>query len=127
MKWITLLILLCIFSCKSIQYVPVETVKTEYRDRIEKQRDSIFSTDTIRIIERGDTTIIYKDRYKYVYKDRSVTDTIIVRDSVQVPYPVEKEIIKNKVPKVMWWLILVLAACSIPGVIKIIRLFRGRI
>lgn len=119
MKWITLLILLCIFSCKSIQYVPVETVKTEYRDRIEKQRDSIFSTDTIRIIGRGDTTIIYKNRYKYVYKDRLVNDTIFVRDSIQAPYPVE--VIKNKVPKFMWWLILILSACSIPGIIKIIR------
>lgn len=125
MKIIILLILLCIFSCKSIQYVPVETVKTEYRDRVEKQRDSIFYTDTIRIIEKGDSTIIYKDRYRYVYKDRFVTDTLLVRDSIQVPYPVE--VTKNKVPKVMWWLILVLAACSIPGILKIIRLFRGRI
>lgn len=125
MKIIILLILLCIFSCKSIQYVPVETVKTEYRDRVEKQRDSIFYTDTIRIIERGDSTIIYKDRYRYVYKDRFVTDTLVVRDSI--PYPVKVEVTKNKVPKVMWWLILVLAACSIPGILKIIRLFRGRI
>ncbi len=125
MKWIIIAICLCIFSCRSIQYVPVETVKTEYRDRVEKQRDSIYFADTIRIVEKGDTTIIYKDRYRYLYKDRFLTDTVIKRDSIPVPYPVE--VVKHKVPGIMWWIILVLFALSLPFIFKIIRFFRGKI
>lgn len=125
MKWIIIAICLCIFSCRSIQYVPVETVKTEYRDRVEKQRDSIYFADTIRIVEKGDTTIIYKDRYRYLYKDRFLTDTVIKRDSIPVPYPVE--VVKHKVPGIMWWIILVLSVLSLPFIFKIIRFFRGKI
>ena len=125
MKWIIIAICLCIFSCRSTQYVPVETVKTEYRDRVEKQRDSIYFADTIRIVEKGDTTIIYKDRYRYLYKDRFLTDTVIKRDSIPVPYPVE--VVKHKVPGIMWWIILVLSALSLPFIFKIIRFFRGKI
>ena len=125
MKWILLFSCLCIFSCRSIQYVPVETVKTEYRDRIEKQKDSIYLSDTVRIWQKGDTMIIYKDRYNYVYKDRCLKDTIVQRDSIQVPYPVE--VIKCKTPKVMWWIILILTACSLPFITKIIRFLRGKI
>ena len=42
MRIIIILIALSIFSCRSIQYVPVETVKTEkeYIDKI--KRDSIY-------------------------------------------------------------------------------------
>lgn len=125
MKWIIIAICLCIFSCRSMQYVPVETVKTEYRDRVEKQRDSIYFADTIRIVEKGDMTIIYKDRYRYLYKDRFLTDTVIKRDSIPVPYPVE--VVKHKVPGIMWWIILVLSALSLPFIFKIIRFFRGKI
>ena len=125
MKWIVLFSCLCIFSCRSIQYVPLETVKTEYRDRIEKQKDSIYLSDTVRIWQKGDTTIIYKDRYNYVYKDRYLRDTLVKRDSIPIPYPVE--VIKYKTPKVMWWIILVLAICSLPFIVKIIRLIRGKI
>lgn len=125
MRIIIILIILSIFSCRSVQYVPVETVKTEYRDRVEKQRDSIYLADTVRILEKGDTTIIYKDRYMYKYKDRLLTDTVFVRDSIKVPYPVE--VVKNKVPVVMWWIITILAAFCIPSVFKIIRFIRGKI
>jgi len=47
-RWIpmALLFLLC-SACKTVKYVPIETVKTEYRDKI--LRDSIFISDTIRL------------------------------------------------------------------------------
>ncbi len=45
---IFIILLLCVCSsCKTPQYIPVETVKTEYRDKI--IRDSIFKIDTIRV------------------------------------------------------------------------------
>ena len=75
-------------GCKSVQYVPVETVRTDsvYIDRY--QHDSRWTA--------GDT--VYQDKvlWKYVYRDKVVYDTVgILRsDTVRVPYPVERRLTK---------------------------------
>lgn len=81
---------ICFTSCRSIKYVPVETIRTEYRNRDSIRVDSIYNQDSIYILIKGDT--IYQYRYKYLYKYQFLnkTDTVIKTDSVQVPYPVEK-------------------------------------
>lgn len=92
--WLFLLLLLT--GCKSIQYVPTETVKTEYRANT--VHDSIYietvKHDSILVEKQGDTVLVTK--YHYLYKDRwkekTVVDTIIKTDSIQVPYPVEKQL-----------------------------------
>lgn len=82
----------CFTSCRSVQYVPVETVKTEiqYKDRL--QRDSIHVLDSVFLQVKGDT--VFRDRYRIVYKDKQIRDTAYIHkvDSVQVPYPVEKDL-----------------------------------
>jgi hypothetical protein bacD2_02365 len=79
-------------SCRSVQYVPVETVhnKVEYRDRL--QRDSIHVYDSIFMSVKGDT--VFRDRWHTEYKDRLLRDTVYISmtDTVSVPYPVEKEL-----------------------------------
>lgn len=79
-------------SCRGVKYVPVETVKTEteYVDRW--KRDSIHVRDSVFVLVKGDT--VFRDRYKTVYKDRILHDTTFIErvDSVQVPYPVEKQL-----------------------------------
>ena len=79
-------------SCRSVQSVPVESVRTEieYRDRW--QRDSIHIHDSIHIRDKGDT--VFVDRWHTVYKDKLLRDTTYIEktDSVQVPYPVEKQL-----------------------------------
>lgn len=78
-----------LFGCKSrIQYIPVESVRTEYKDRL--QRDSIYVQDSVFVRDKGDT--VFVDRWRYVYKDKSVTDTLLVNDTIRVPYPVEKQL-----------------------------------
>lgn len=83
-------------GCKSVQYVPVETVRTDsvYIDRF--QRDSIYQRDSV-FVNRwtaGDT--VYQDKvvWKYVYRDKVVYDTVAIlrSDSVRVPYPVERRL-----------------------------------
>jgi len=81
---ITLLLCLC-YSCKMPQYIPVESVKTEYRDKIVK--DSVYLYDSIYIKEKGDTLIM--ERYRYLYKDRFIRDSVFINDTIRVPYPVE--------------------------------------
>lgn len=79
-------------SCRSVQYVPVEVVKTDTTYINKVQRDSIYQLDSIYIRDKGDTILITKT--KYIYRDKLVRDTVYTSrvDSVQVPYPVEKEL-----------------------------------
>ncbi|WP_455996381.1 hypothetical protein [Phocaeicola barnesiae] len=85
--------LLLVCSCKT-KYVPVETVKidTIYINKL--QRDSIYMYDSVFVKDKGDT--VFVEKYKYLYCDKLVRDTLYINrtDSVQVPYPVEKELTK---------------------------------
>lgn len=81
-------------SCKSIQYVPVETVRTDTLYQKVVQRDSIHVHDSVTIREKGDTVMI--EHWRTEWRDRLLRDTIYRSrvDSVQVPYPVEKRLTK---------------------------------
>lgn len=95
MKWIYCFLLISVFSsCNSVKYVPVETVKHDsiYINKV--QVDSVYHRDSIYVVDKGDTVFLYKDRYIYKYKDRTDTLYITNTDSIQVPYPIEKELSK---------------------------------
>lgn len=79
-------------SCRSVKYVPVEVVKTDTTYINKVQRDSIYQLDSIYIRDKGDTILITKT--KYIYRDKLIRDTVYVShtDSIQVPYPVEKQL-----------------------------------
>ncbi|WP_221660803.1 hypothetical protein [Bacteroides xylanisolvens] len=88
---ILLTLAICFVSCRT-QYIPVETVRTEYRVRDSIRHDSVYQQDSVYVLVKGDT--VYQYRYKYLYKYQYLnrTDTVIKIDSVQVPYPVEKQL-----------------------------------
>ena len=71
--------------------VPVETVRTEYINTI--KYDSIYIRDSIDRYFKGDTVVIYK--YKDIYKYKVRTDTLVVRDTIQVPVETKYETIKE--------------------------------
>ncbi len=85
-----LLVFLC--GCKTTEYVPVETVRTEYRDRVNTEYvvDSIVDNHYVYI--KGDTVIDWRDRVKW--RDREVHDSIYINktDTIRVPYPVERKL-----------------------------------
>lgn len=85
-------LLLVICSCRTVKYVPVETVKVDTTYINKLQRDSIYMLDSVYVKEKGDTVLI--EKYKYLYRDKLVRDTMFISkvDSIQVPYPVEKEL-----------------------------------
>lgn len=75
-------------GCKpSMIYVPVESIKTEYRDRI--QHDSIHLYDSVLVKMKGDT--VWLEKYKYLYRDKLIRDSVFKTDSIRMPYPVEVE------------------------------------
>ena len=84
---------LALSGCKTrIQYVPVESVRTEYQDRI--IRDSIYQQDSVYFAIKGDTVIL--EKYRTLYKDRLLRDSVIVQDTIRVPYPVDKIVEVNR-------------------------------
>ena len=78
-------------SCRT-QYVPIETVRTEYKTRDSIRIDSIYQQDSVYVLVKGDTIYQYKYKYLYKYQYLNRTDTVIKVDSVQVPYQLEKKL-----------------------------------
>lgn len=88
-----LVLAICFVSCRT-QYVPVETVRTEYKTRDSIRFDSIYQRDSIYMLVKGDTIYQYKYKYLYRYLTTNRTDTILKTDSIQIPYPVERKLTK---------------------------------
>lgn len=82
-----------ICSCRSVQYVPVESVKIDSVYLSKVMRDSVYIKDSVLVV-KGDTIREY--RYKYIYKYKDRVDTVYSEkvDSIRVPYPVEAQITK---------------------------------
>ena len=94
---VILFFLLWLFmSCKT-KYIPVESTKTEWREKF--IRDSIFQKEFVRIYQKGDT--IFRDSTIYKYKDKLVKDTVNITDTIRVPYPIKGDTIE--VNKLKWW------------------------
>lgn len=110
---IIVVISLLLSSCESIQYIPVEKVKTEYINRT----DTVNKIDTLisekeTIIREADSSLVARLGLQLKANERAIlilqkelerqvskesehrTDTVIKTDSVQVPYPVEKKLTK---------------------------------
>lgn len=108
---ISLISAICI-GCRTIEYFPVETVRTDTVYVNSVSVDSVLVKDSVYIHEKGDTVTEY--RYKYVYRLKDRVDTLYIssRDTVSVPYPVEKELTRwqrTKVDYGGWAMFLVFA------------------
>lgn len=120
---ILLMLAICLTSCRSIKYVPVETVKTEYKTRDSIRFDSIYEHDSIFLVVKGDTVYKEKYRYKYRYLTINKTDTVMLTDSVQIPYPVEKQLTRWQQMKIELggWAVGVIVILSIVLMLKLFR------
>ena len=102
MKHLPLLIFLCIAmaGCRT-QYVPVETVRSEYKDRIRETYTVDSVTDTRLVYVKGDTVIDWRDRVKW--RDREIHDSIYINktDTIRIPYPLERIVEVKRKPA--WW------------------------
>ena len=102
MKWnIAIMVLagLALGSCKT-KYVSVPEIHTEYITRVDTTviMDSVYQRDSVYVERKGDTLYVnktlYMDRYHNIYKVKN--DTVVKRDSVNVAYPVEKEMSRSE-------------------------------
>lgn len=106
-------IILCLCGCKQVEYIPVETIKTEYKHTT----DTVHHTDSIidhqtTIIREVDSAMMAQfgiqlkaaERAWLIQNDHlqreierlkeAHTDTIFKTDSIQVPIPVERKLTK---------------------------------
>ena len=90
---------LALGGCKT-KYVSVPEIHTEYITRVDTtvRKDSVYLRDSVYVERKGDTLYVsktlYRDRYHNIYKVKN--DTIVKRDSVNVAYPVEKEMSRRE-------------------------------
>jgi len=91
-KLVYIITLLLLVSCKTIQYVPVETVRTEYKDHYIHDSIYVEKNDSSVTIVKNDTVTV--EHWKIRYRDRftEVVDTFIKTDSIPVPYPVPAQL-----------------------------------
>lgn len=85
------MVLIGLSSCKSVQYVPVETIKHDSIYLSTIQHDSVYLKEYINVYQKADT--VYKERIITKYKEKLLTDTVYVTktDSVYQERIVEVE------------------------------------
>lgn len=95
---LALLWLLCLTGCKTVKFVPVPEYHTLYKTRVDtvQRWDSVYFRDSVYIATKGDTVYMtkthWRERFRNVYHTK--TDTVLQRDSIPVPYPMEKQLTK---------------------------------
>ncbi len=96
--WIAAMITIFLLSGCKTKYIPVE--KTVYRnimkcDTLHKY-DSIYVHDSVYTLVHGDTVYKGKVRKETILKNiyRTRIDSFVERDTIPLPYPVEKELSK---------------------------------
>ena len=86
---------LCVMcSCARVQYVPVETIKTDSVRVVDIQRDSIYVQDSVIVREKADTIFVTRWRTEYREALRVDTVQIIRTDSIQNIIEVERKLTK---------------------------------
>ena len=111
---VAFLLMIVLHGCKTV-YVPVPgETKTEYVYK--ETRDTAYVKDSVYIkeVQKGDTIRIteYRDRYRFRYI--TVTDTMLVLDTLKIPYPVEVVKVDHK----QTWLqktFMIIGICFILG------------
>lgn len=105
-KWLVVLMVILFMlallaSCRQVEYVTVEKVRTDTTYITKWQKDSVWLHDSIHVKENGDTVMI--ERWHTQWRDRLRVDTIYqaTHDTIPQPYPIET--IKMVEKELSWW------------------------
>ena len=85
------------------KYIPTTTIQKEIQYKY--VRDSIYTADTTKIYEKGDT--IFNETIKYIYILKEIKDTAYIQKTDSIPYPVEVVKTKSVTPKWAWYALVV--------------------
>ncbi len=86
--WIAVAIaLLLLFgSCRSIRYVPVETIRTDSIYLTVHERDSIHIKDSVYVKEKRRFSLLV-NKWHIVYRDRTIRDTVYIEKEKEDTIP----------------------------------------
>jgi hypothetical protein len=136
-------------GCRTTKYVPVQNVRTEYKDRVvsvhDTVRDSVlrlndvYRHDSVSVRMKGDT--VFVDRWhtlrlikweKATHQSNTVAGdsaSSVRVDSVRVPYPVERKLTKWERVKTDFGraAIVIAALAIIAGIVLAVWRIRGNI
>lgn len=100
--WMVVLFVLALLSsCKQVEYVTVEKVRTDTTYITKWQKDSVWLHDSIHVKEKGDTVLVEKWHTKYVESIKHDTTYVATHDTIPDPFPVET--IKEVPAELSWW------------------------
>ena len=88
--WMVILFVLALLaSCRQVEYVTVEKVRTDTTYITKWQKDSVWLHDSIHVKEKGDTVLV--EKWHTQWRDRLRVDTIYqaTHDTIPQPYPIE--------------------------------------
>ena len=87
-------VLIGLGACRSVRYIPVESVRHDSVVTILHHRDSIYQHDSVYINEKADTVLI--ERWHTRWRDRVSHDTLYISkvDTIRIPVPVERKLTK---------------------------------
>ena len=108
-----LLLLLC--GCRTVRDSHESTdirIRTNVVERLLK--DSVFVHDSIYVHERSDT--VFFTKYRTLYKEKLVRDTIYVCDTLYKERIVTEYVSREATCSRWWWLLLFLLLLFCPGV-----------
>lgn len=125
----SIVLLFFVVSCNTVKTADYHRESSEEKV-LHRLRDSIYVRDSIMIKVKADT--VYKTRLQTVFRDRWLTDTLILHDTLRVAQQRSDDVAGEKVAhsvglswsKIAVFLIVVavLYKCSLPAVFK--RLFK---
>ncbi len=79
----------CFAGCRSVRYVPVESVRTDSIHTVVMRVDSVVERDSVFVELKGDT--VRELRIKYQYRQSAVHDTVMVARTDTIYRIVETE------------------------------------
>ena len=98
--WMVILFVLALLaSCRQVEYVTVEKIRTDTTYITKWQRDSVWMHDSIRVREKGDS--VWVERWHMKIVEREVHDTLYQAKTDSIPVPYWK--IKEVPAELSWW------------------------
>ena len=114
-------------SCRQVEYITVEKVRTDTTYITKWQKDSVWLHDSIRVREKGDS--VWVERWHTQWRDRLRVDTIYqaTHDTIPQPYPIETVKVVEK--DLSWWqkLRLWIGNIGLLGILGVIGYYGVRI
>lgn len=97
--WLLMLIIvvLTMASCRSVQYVPVETIQHDSIYFTKLQKDSVYLKEYVNVYQKADT--VYNEKIIIKYKEKLAIDTLYITkiDSIY-----QEKIVEVEKPLTIW-------------------------